>query len=203
MIEHVFVPADAVEAPAGKNIVRRLSDKGFTLIELLVVITILGIMSAITVFALGGLDKKSQVEACKADTQVLELALAAAMVAEPGKKFITEAELVSKNYIKEASSLHDIVLTKAGTNALLFRNPSNYANPAAPGAKPSDNTFYAIVTVNADLGTTANSDQPFPCDALADPNVSNKYLSAIVAIGGTAIGAANGPTPFPVTPAAY
>jgi general secretion pathway protein G len=43
------------------------NENGFTLIELLMVIVILGILSGIVVFAVGGITDKGQTAACKAD----------------------------------------------------------------------------------------------------------------------------------------
>ncbi len=49
-------------------------ESGFTLVELLVVIAILGILSAVVVFAVGGIKDKGQTSACKIDTQTLQTA---------------------------------------------------------------------------------------------------------------------------------
>jgi prepilin-type N-terminal cleavage/methylation domain-containing protein len=43
------------------------NDEGFTLIELLIVIVILGILSAVVVFAVGGINNKGVTAACQAD----------------------------------------------------------------------------------------------------------------------------------------
>ncbi len=50
------------------------SEGGFTLIELLVVITILGILAAVVVFAVGGLGDKGQGAACKTDYTEIQTA---------------------------------------------------------------------------------------------------------------------------------
>src|SRR4051812_26153938 len=48
------------------------NENGFTLIELLMVIVILGILSGIVVFAVGGITDKGQTSACKATITTVE-----------------------------------------------------------------------------------------------------------------------------------
>ena len=52
-------------------------DKGFTLIELLIVIVILGILAAVTVFAVGGITDRGQENACAIEKRTLETAISA------------------------------------------------------------------------------------------------------------------------------
>jgi prepilin-type N-terminal cleavage/methylation domain-containing protein len=47
---------------------------GFTLIELLIVIVILGILSAIVVFAVGGITDRGAASACKAEVKTIAVA---------------------------------------------------------------------------------------------------------------------------------
>jgi prepilin-type N-terminal cleavage/methylation domain-containing protein len=47
---------------------------GYTLLELLLVIVILGILSAIVVFAVGGITDRGEVAACKAEVKTIAVA---------------------------------------------------------------------------------------------------------------------------------
>ena len=55
---------------------RDCSTSGFTLIELLIVVVILGVLSAVVVFALGGVNAQAAVSACKTDARSVETAVA-------------------------------------------------------------------------------------------------------------------------------
>ena len=48
---------------------------GFTLLELLVVVVILGILSAVVIFTLGGVTAQAAVSACKSDARTVEVAV--------------------------------------------------------------------------------------------------------------------------------
>jgi general secretion pathway protein G len=50
------------------------NDKGFTLVELLIVIVILGILAAVTVFAVRGITDKGQENSCATEKRAIETA---------------------------------------------------------------------------------------------------------------------------------
>jgi len=52
----------------------RKNENGFTLIELLLVIVILGVLSGIVVFAVGGITDRGEVSACKAEVKTISVA---------------------------------------------------------------------------------------------------------------------------------
>lgn len=58
---------------------RKTNDDGFTLIELLIVIIILGILAAVVVFSVNGLNNDAKVNACKAEVRAVETAYEAAI----------------------------------------------------------------------------------------------------------------------------
>jgi len=92
----------------------RRDENGFTLIELLMVIVILGILSGIVVFAVGGITDKGQTSACKADLSTVATA-EEAYYAQQGHVYGTLAQLLAKNYIRELPSSPDYTITVDST----------------------------------------------------------------------------------------
>jgi prepilin-type N-terminal cleavage/methylation domain-containing protein len=85
-------------------------DAGFTLIELLIVIVLLGVLSTVVVFAVGGITDRGTTAACRADGRALETA-ASAYFAETGRTTIEGATpearvqtLVTGSYLSRVSS---------------------------------------------------------------------------------------------------
>jgi len=68
-------------------------DKGFTLIELLIVIVILGILAAVTVFAVTGITDQGQTSACDIEERTLVTASEAYYAQNSNTYPVTEAEL--------------------------------------------------------------------------------------------------------------
>ena len=91
---------------------KSLVAKGFTLIELLVVIVILGILAAVVVFAVSGIQDRGQTSACKTDKRTMLTAIEAwnasprsgdTLTAYPA----TEAALVTVGFLQEQSTLYN------------------------------------------------------------------------------------------------
>jgi len=134
---------------------RRRSEKGFTLIELLVVIVILGILAAVVVFAVGGLQDKGSKSACQTDTKTLRTAEEAYFsqetlgnslhyIAQDTTPAVAPAkDLVSSNLLANAPKYHKVTVTAGAAGA-----PDTYAITiqdakcgnigSAPGATATD-----------------------------------------------------------------
>jgi prepilin-type N-terminal cleavage/methylation domain-containing protein len=57
-----------------------MTDEGFTLVELLIVIVILGVLAAVTVFAVRGITAEAEETTCDAEKRALETAVYAYFV---------------------------------------------------------------------------------------------------------------------------
>ena len=88
-------------------------DAGFTLIELLIVIVLLGVLSTVVVFAVGGITDRGTTAACRADGRALETAMLS-YFAESGNTTISGnvpqrmALLVTEGYVARASTKYQI-----------------------------------------------------------------------------------------------
>jgi prepilin-type N-terminal cleavage/methylation domain-containing protein len=81
----------------------RRAQGGFTLIELLLVIVILGILAAVVVFAVGGIDDKGKKSACKADVHNVTVAAEAYNV-QNGRYAAGISDLVRTGLLRSAPS---------------------------------------------------------------------------------------------------
>jgi prepilin-type N-terminal cleavage/methylation domain-containing protein len=105
--------------------------RGFTLIELLVVIVILGVMSAVVVFAVSNLSTKGDAAACAADSREVTNAEEAYHALNTG--YASEADLVANGHLHSSSSLHDVTLTGGTYQVVPVGRCVNSTSVAAPG----------------------------------------------------------------------
>jgi prepilin-type N-terminal cleavage/methylation domain-containing protein len=83
----------------------REREDGFTLIELLIVIVILGVLAAIVVFGVSGINDSSKVSACKSDYKSVEIASEAYYAnSSPHAYAANLGALVSAGFLKEQPS---------------------------------------------------------------------------------------------------
>jgi prepilin-type N-terminal cleavage/methylation domain-containing protein len=86
--------------------------KGFTLVELLVVIVILGILAAVVVFAVNGIQDRGNASACSTDAGTVRTAIEAYRANHLATDNPTMANLVSGHLLSKASTL--VTITYVG-----------------------------------------------------------------------------------------
>ena len=87
----------------------RHHDGGFTLVELLVVIVVLGVLAAVTVFAVRGITDRGEENACA--TEFDNLTTAQDIHWTLNRSYADEATLVSSGTIKSESTMYDITVS--------------------------------------------------------------------------------------------
>jgi prepilin-type N-terminal cleavage/methylation domain-containing protein len=90
-------------------------ESGFTLIELLIVIVILGILAAIVVFAVNGIQNRGTASACKADVETVTVA-AEAYNAQNGQYADQISDLVKAGFLHSAPSDSNYTITYQANN---------------------------------------------------------------------------------------
>jgi prepilin-type N-terminal cleavage/methylation domain-containing protein len=124
----------------------RRDDSGFTLIELLIVIVILGILAAIVVFAVNGIQNRGVQAACKADVETVTVA-AEAYDAQNGHYAKSMDELV------QAGLLHSV---PSSTNYTIDYQPNGNSVNVSSTTCPNDN---ASGSSSNSSSSSSNSDQ--------------------------------------------
>ena len=114
-----------IEESKGKN-------KGFTLIELLIVIVILGILAAVTVFAVRGITDKGTTSACASDKATVATAAEAYFAQYGGTAIQTDGKaLPGQTVILASATAGDYYGTLV--NAGYLRSPSTKYTISADG----------------------------------------------------------------------
>ncbi|MCX5384168.1 type IV pilin protein [Streptomyces sp. NBC_00083] len=105
------------------------TEAGFTLIELLVVIVILGILAAVVVFSVRGINDRGQGSACKTDKATIQTA-EEALFARDGH-YGTMDDLTGGGFLSSASTWYTVAPQGATFTITLLAFPSGQTNPCA------------------------------------------------------------------------
>ncbi|MFE9120100.1 type IV pilin protein [Streptomyces sp. NPDC007172] len=105
------------------------AESGFTLIELLVVIVILGILAAVVVFSVRGINDKGQSSACKTDRSTIQTAEEAFFANGNHGAYGTMADLVNGGFLSTESTWYDVNPKGATFEITLRKLDGDQANP--------------------------------------------------------------------------
>ena len=101
---------------------QRSGEAGFTLVELLIVIVILGVLSTVVVFAVGGITDKGRKAACQADSKTVEVA-EEAYFAKNGA-YTDIAGLVTAKLLRAAPSASSYTITANAATGVVTAAPA-------------------------------------------------------------------------------
>lgn len=141
-----------IDRVAGLSRRRKNGQSGFTLIELLVVIIILGILAAVVVFSVSGINDNGEEAAAQIDVRTLRTA-EEAHFAQYGT-YATEADLVSGGFLNEESSLHNVVLGAGGTSYAITCADTEPCSTMKVGAE--QDLYFLVPTASGSSVQAAN-----------------------------------------------
>jgi len=110
----------------------RRDEEGFTIIELVIVIVILGILAAVVVFAVSGINDRGQTAACKADVKAIDTA-AESYYAQKGTAAATMTDLVNNGFLHKDSQIQSGGLTKVTASYTITFTPGTGVAPNFAG----------------------------------------------------------------------
>ena len=156
-----------IRSPEELRLYRRavVMAQGFTLVELLIVITVLGVLAAIVVFAIGGLTAKSAVAACNADATTVDTAVQAYEAQTGGTPPVTPQILTSATnpYLQSFPTSPYFAITLDSGNVMIAApigaTPVKYGAPnaCASAGTTSSATSTSVPTSTTTTTTTATT----------------------------------------------
>jgi prepilin-type N-terminal cleavage/methylation domain-containing protein len=105
----------------------RREEAGFTLIELLIVIVILGILSAVVVFAVTGISDRGSNAACRSDYKNVEVAQEAHK-AQKGVYAANVQALVDAQLLRDAPASSEYTITTDSSGTVTVTGPEAGTN---------------------------------------------------------------------------
>ncbi len=158
--------------------------QGFTLVELLIVITVLGVLAAIVVFALGGITAKSAVAACNADATTVDTAVQAYNAQTGGTIPATPQILTSASnpYLQSfptspyfaitLDSGNVMIAAPIGATPVMYGSPNACASAGATSSSTTTSVPTSTTTTTPTSTTTTTTTTTPPSNGV---NASGKY----------------------------
>ncbi len=154
-----------IRSPEELRLYRRAIDtaQGFTLVELLIVITVLGVLAAIVIFALGSITAKSAVAACNSDATTVDTAVQAYDTETGGTPPVTPQILTSatNQYLQAFPTSPFFAITidsgKVMIAAPIGATPVTYGSPNACASAGSTSSITPTTTTSTTTTTTTTT----------------------------------------------